>query len=109
MVRELAVRSELVALESDQFKLRVPIKTLAEGGNLERLRTALTQHFARPVRVAVEVSATVGPTAASIAEQARANRQRAAEEAIYADPLVKDLVEGFGASVDPASIKPVGA
>jgi hypothetical protein len=39
-------------------------------------------------------------------EQARAERQRQAEESIYADPFVRELIENFGASVDPASIRP---
>jgi len=106
MVRELATRSELVCAEGDHFRLRVPIKTLAEGGNLEKLKTALTQHFGRAIRVTVDIGATAGPTAAGIAEQARAAKQKRAEEAIYADPFVKELIENFGATVDPASIKP---
>jgi DNA polymerase-3 subunit gamma/tau len=107
MVRELATRSEMISAEGDHFKLRVPIKTLAEGSNLERLKAALAQHFGRPIRTTVEIGATAGPTAASIAEQARAEKQKRAEEAIYADPFVKELIENFGATVDPASIKPI--
>jgi len=107
MVRELATRSELISAAGDHFKLRVPIKTLAEGGNLERLKTALALHFGRTIRVTVEIGATAGPTAASIAEQARAEKQKRAEESIYADPFVRELIENFGATVDPASIKPI--
>jgi len=107
MVRELATRSELISTERDHFKLRVPIKTLAEGSNLERLKAALAQHFGRSIRLSVEIGATAGPTAAGIAEQARAEKQKRAEEAIYADPFVKELIENFGATVDPASIKPI--
>ena len=107
MVRELATRSELISAEGSHFKLRVPIKTLAEGTNLERLKAALAQHFGRPIRTSVEIGATAGPTAAGIAEQARAEKQKRAEEAIYADPFVKELIENFGATVDPASIKPI--
>ncbi len=106
MVRELAARSELIAADGDHFRLRVPIKTLAEGSNLEKLKAALAQHFGRPVRVSIDVGATAGPTAAGIAEQARAEKQKRAEEAIYADPFVKEVIENFGATVDPASIKP---
>jgi DNA polymerase-3 subunit gamma/tau len=109
MVGQLAARAELASFEGDRLNLRVPIRALAEGGNLERLKTALARHFGRPMRVAVEVGATSGPTAAGLAEQARSEKQKAAEEAIYADPLVKELVDSFGASVDPASIKPAEA
>ncbi|MFN3565369.1 MAG: DNA polymerase III subunit gamma/tau [Burkholderiaceae bacterium] len=106
LVRELAVRSELVAVEGDHFKLRVPIKTLLDAGTLDRLKAALAEHFGRPIRVSAEVGSTSGPTAAGLAEQARAERQKRAEDAIYADPFVRELIENFGATVDPQSIRP---
>jgi DNA polymerase-3 subunit gamma/tau len=107
MPRELALRSELVAREGDHFRLRVPVRTLLESGTQERLRAALSEHFGRPVRISAEVGATRGPTAAGLNEEARAQRQRRAEESIYSDPFVRELIENFGASVDPASIKPI--
>ena len=107
MPRELALRSELVARDGDHFQLRVPVKTLLESGAQERLRAALAELLARPVRVSFEIGATRGPTAAGLNEQARAQRQRSAEESIYSDPFVRELIENFGASVDPASIKPI--
>lgn len=106
LVRELAARSELVAAEGDHFKLRVPIKTLLDAGTLDRLKAALAEHFGRPIRVSAEVGSTSGPTAAGLAEQARAERQKRAEDAIYADPFVRELIENFGATVDPQSIRP---
>ena len=104
--RELAVRSELVSAEGNHYKLRVPVKTLAEGGTLDRLKAALTQHLGQPVKLSVEVGATAGPTAKGRADEARAEQQKRAEEAIYADPFVKQLIDNFGATVDPQSIKP---
>jgi DNA polymerase-3 subunit gamma/tau len=55
----------------------------------------------------VEVGATSGPTAAGIAEQARAERQKRAEDAIYGDPFVQQMIESFGAEIDPNSIRPI--
>jgi len=107
MPRELALRSELVAREGDHFQLRVPVKTLLESGAQERLRAALSEHLGRPARISAEVGVTRGPTAAGLNEEARAQRQRRAEESIYADPFVRELIENFGASVDPNSIKPI--
>jgi DNA polymerase-3 subunit gamma/tau len=106
LVRELAQRSELVSHDSDRLKLRVPLKTLLDAGALQKLQTAVSDALGRPMRLAAEVGNTVGPTTASIAEQARAERQRQVEESIYADPFVRELIENFGASVDPASIRP---
>jgi DNA polymerase III subunit gamma/tau len=107
MPRELALRSELVSREGDLFRIRVPVKTLLESGAEARLRAALSEYFGRPTRILAEVGATRGPTAAGLNEEARAQRQRRAEEAIYSDPFVRELIENFGASVDPTSIKPI--
>jgi DNA polymerase-3 subunit gamma/tau len=109
LVRELANRSELVSHEGDAMKLRVPLKTLLDAGTLDKLKVAVSHALGRPIRLSAEVGSTAGPTAAGIAEQARADRQRQAEEAIYADPFVRELLDNFGASVDPASIRPKDA
>jgi DNA polymerase-3 subunit gamma/tau len=107
LARELAAHSELLSSDDDHFRLRVSIKSYAETGNVERLRAVLTQHFGRPMRVSVEVGNTAGATtAATLAEQARSEKQKSAEQAIYADPFVKELIENFGAQVEPQSIRP---
>jgi len=107
LARELAAHSELLSSSDDHFRLRVSIKSYAEAGNVERLRTVLTQHFGRPIRVSVDVGNTAGATtAAALAEQARSEKQKSAEQAIYADPFVKELIENFGAQVEPQSIRP---
>jgi DNA polymerase-3 subunit gamma/tau len=108
LARELAARSELVAIEGDTLRLRVALKTLADQGNVERLKNALSQHFGRPLRLRVEVGSTAGPTATALAEQARAERHERAAAAIYADPFVQQVMKDLGATVDPASIRPVG-
>jgi DNA polymerase-3 subunit gamma/tau len=109
LVKELANRSELVSHEGDAMKLRVPLKTLLDAGTLEKLKAAVSHALGRTIRLSAEVGTTAGPTAAGIAEQARADRQRQAEEAIYADPFVRELLDNFGASVDPSSIRPKDA
>jgi DNA polymerase-3 subunit gamma/tau len=106
LVKELAQRSELVSAEGDHFRLRAPLKTLIEAGTVEKLKAALAAALGRAVRVTAEVGNTKGPTAAGLAAQASAERQRQAEEAIYGDPFVRELIDNFGASVDPASIRP---
>jgi DNA polymerase III subunit gamma/tau len=106
LVKELAQRSELVSADSDHFRLRTPVRTLIEAGTVEKLKTALAAALGRPVRVSAEAGQTSGPTAAGIAAQASAERQKQAEESIYGDPFVRELIENFGATVDPASIRP---
>ena len=107
LARELAAHSELLAADDDHFRLRVAIKSYAEPASVERLRAALTQRFGRPIRVSVEVGSTAGAvTAAALAEQARSERQKNAEQAIRSDPFVQELIENFGAEVEPQSIRP---
>ena len=109
LVKELASRSELVSHEGDVLRLRVPLKTLLDAGTLDKLKAAVSAALGRPIRLTADVGTTAGPTAAGIAEQARAEKQRQAEESIYADPFVRELIDNFGASVDPASIRPKDA
>ncbi len=106
LARELALRSELVSCEGDHFTLRVPVKALLEAGNEARLRAALAEHLGRPVRITTVVGATTGPTATARSQEARAALQKQAEDAIYSDPFVRELIDTFGASVDPGSIRP---
>jgi DNA polymerase-3 subunit gamma/tau len=106
LVRELAQRSELISMQGDQIRLRVPLKTLAEAGTVAKLKSALEAALGRPLRLTTEVGNTTGPTAAGLAAEVSAERQRQAEEAIYGDPFVRELIDNFGASVDPASIRP---
>src|SRR5450631_2740028 len=106
LARELTLRSELVACEGDHFTLRVPVKALLEAGNEARLKVALAEHLGRPVRLTMQLGAVGEATAARRGEEARALRQKQAEDAIYADPFVRELIENFSASVDPRSIRP---
>ena len=46
-------------------------------------------------------------TPAQAASRLRAERQRLAEKSIYADPLVQQMIEQFGAAVRDDTIQPV--
>jgi DNA polymerase-3 subunit gamma/tau len=105
MTRELASGSELIGVEGDVFRLRVAVKALAEAGTVDRLRAALATTLGRPVRLSIEIGET-GDTAAVRAERVRNEKQKRAEQSIYNDPFVQQLIENFGAAVDPSSIKP---
>lgn len=104
--RELARRSELIGREGNTLRLRVDARHLAEPGTVKRLEAALTEALGGPCRVEAEVGAPAGPTAASLDEALRAQRQREAEDAIRSDPFVRELIEQFGAELDPASVRP---
>jgi DNA polymerase-3 subunit gamma/tau len=107
MTRELATRSQLLAADGDHYQLRVPVKALADTSLVDRLKAALAEFLGRPVRLTVTVGAVDGPTAAARAEQERDELQSRAEASIYNDPFVKQLIDNFGAKVDPQSIRPI--
>ncbi len=105
MTRELAAGSELVGIDGDVYRLRVAVKALAEAGTVERLRSALATALGRAVKLSIEFGET-GDTAAARAERTRLEKQKRAEQAIYSDPFVQQLIDNFGAAIDPASIRP---
>jgi DNA polymerase-3 subunit gamma/tau len=104
MVRELALQSQLVARDSDQWLLRVERESLNQPGSRERLSAALaTAGF--PVRLVAEVGrVTDSPARRNAAAAAQA--QLAAEKIVFDDPLVQSLMRDFGAKIVPGSIKP---
>ncbi len=105
MVRELALQSQLVARDSDQWLLRVERESLNQSGNRERLAAALAA-AGYPVRLVAEVGrVTDSPARRNAAKAAQA--QLAAEKIVFDDPLVQSLMRDFGAKIVPGSIKPV--
>jgi DNA polymerase III subunit gamma/tau len=105
MVRELALQSQLVARDIDQWLLRVERESLNQSGNRERLAAALAA-AGYPVRLVAEVGrVTDSPARRNAAKAAQA--QLAAEKIVFDDPLVQSLMRDFGAKIVPGSIKPV--
>ena len=105
MVRELAVQSQLVARDTDQWLLRVERETLNQPGSRERLTQAL--HGAGfAVKLVVEIGrVTDCPARRNLA--ASEEKQRAAEVMIVNDPFVQAMMRDFGAKIVPGSIKPL--
>lgn len=106
-VRQLLMQSELLALVGRRFELLVPIRQLAEASLVERARQLLSAHFGLPVVLQVSAGETTGRTAATRAAEQRARRQEESERAIAADPFVRTLMDEFGATILPDSIKPI--
>ena len=106
-VRQLLAQSELKGVQGQVFQVQVPIRHLAEPSLVERARELLADHFGAEVQLQVTVGQTGGQTAAARASEQQARRQAESEEAIKADPFVRTLLEEFGATILPDSIKPL--
>ena len=105
LVRELAMQSQLVARDTDQWILRVERESLNQPGSRDRLETAL-QLVDFPVKVVVEVGRVTDSPAKRLA-QALAERQLAAEKIIFEDPFVQTLLRDFGGKIVPGTIKAI--
>ena len=106
-VRQLLAQSELKGVQGQVFQVQVPIRHLAEPSLVERARELLADHFGAGVQLQVTVGQTGGQTAAARASEQQARRQAESEEAIKADPFIRTLLEEFGATILPDSIKPL--
>jgi DNA polymerase-3 subunit gamma/tau len=103
LVRELALQSQLIARDSDQWHLRIESESLNQGTARERLQTALNA-AGHAVKLVVEIG-KVSDSPALRNAAAHLEKQKAAEDLIHADPLVQSMIQDFGAKIVPGSIK----
>jgi len=106
-VQQFMHQSELVEADGLRFRVRVPIRPLAEPATVNRVREALGAHFGAPVRLDVEVGRVGEATAAAASARDRAERQAQARASIEADPFVRALIEDFDGAIVPGSVRPI--
>ncbi len=105
LCRELALQSQLVARELDGWLLRVERETLNQPASRDRLQAALVA-LGHEVRITIEVGA-IEDSPARRNKLAAEARQRAAEEAIHADPDVQSMMRDWDAKIVPGTLRPV--
>lgn len=107
--RELAVNCEFEGREGDMLRLSLNAthQQLLTEQSRERLQQALARHYGQPIQLRITASDSADATPAE-RRKLRENRlQEAAREAIEGDPNVQALEDAFGATIKPASIKPI--
>ncbi len=105
MVRELALQSQLIARDTDQWILRVERESLNQAGTRDRLSNAL-KTAGHDVKLVVEIG-RVNDCPARRNTAASQEKQLAAEKIIFDDPFVQSMMRDFGAKIVPGSIKPL--
>ncbi|MDA7416196.1 DNA polymerase III subunit gamma/tau [Xenophilus arseniciresistens] len=105
LTRELALQSQLVGRDVDQWVLRVERESLNQGASREKLQNALAGAGHGSVRLVIEIGAVTDSPARRNRLAAQA-RQLAAEESIRNDPDVQLLMQQWGARIVPGSLKP---
>lgn len=104
LARELALQSQLVARDVDQWLLRVERESLNQTSSREKLQAALAA-MGHGVRIAIEIGA-VADSPARRNKQAADERQRVAEEAIRNDPEVQSMMRDWDAKIVPGTLRP---
>lgn len=104
LARELALQSQLVARDTDQWMLRIERETLNQPSSREKLTAALNA-LGHDVKLVIEIGGVVDSPARRN-KQAADERQRVAEEAIHNDPEVQALMRDFDAKIVPGTLKP---
>lgn len=104
LARELALQSQLVARDDDQWLLRIERESLGQAGSRDKLQGALAA-IGHSVKISIEIGA-VSDSPARRNKQAAEARQREAEEAIHNDPLVQAMMRDFDARIVPGSLRP---
>jgi len=105
MARELALQSQLVARDVDQWLLRIERESLNQPGSRDKLGAALAALGHSGISIAIEIGMVVDSPARRNKQAADA-RQAAAEETIRNDPEVQALIRDFDARIVPGTLRP---
>ncbi|MFM1906572.1 MAG: hypothetical protein RLZZ591_249 [Pseudomonadota bacterium] len=105
LARELALQSQLMQRDADDWRLQVERESLTQPGSRDRLQAALAS-IGHDVRVSVTVGAVIDSPARRNSALAQA-KQQAAEKIILDDPFVQSMMQEFGAKIVPGSIRPL--
>ena len=109
LARELAQHCELRELGETECVLRLA----PAHGHLQmkpapdKLQQALREHLGRPVVLRFELAQTETDTPAATVGRERRERQEQAIASIEQDSFVRDVIEGFDASLVESTIKPI--
>jgi DNA polymerase-3 subunit gamma/tau len=106
LVKQLALQSELKHFDGELIELRLPVERKALTESAQQLKEALRAHFGRAYALKIELGAVSGKTAAEQDAGEKRARQQQAVAAVQGDDFVKELVEGFDATIVESSIKP---
>lgn len=111
LTASIGANCTLVAADDDHWHLHLDPgqSALFNATQQRRLNDALNQHLGRTLKLEVTLQKPEQETPAQAAARRRAERQRAAEASIDADPLVRQLREQFAAVVRDGTIEPLEA
>jgi len=105
MVDQFMRQSEMIEWDGDHFRVRVPVRMMAERAMLDKVREALSAHFGRAIRLSVEIGAVGEQTAEAVARRESAQRLEQASATLEVDPRVRSLLDEFDGVIVPGSVR----
>jgi DNA polymerase-3 subunit gamma/tau len=84
-----------------------PHRHLLEKAYQDKMKTAMSEHYGKPMRLKFSVGSITGMTPAELESREKQAKQSQAIAAIETDPFVRELVENFDARLIVSSIKPI--
>lgn len=108
LARNLALNSALISFDENsmRFAIHEKDKNLLSAMYQDKLAQALQLHFGRKIRLEFTIEGSVNTPAKQVAQE-KAHAQSHAESAIESDTFVQALIQDFGATIIPNSIKPL--
>jgi DNA polymerase-3 subunit gamma/tau len=109
MARELGQHCELRSIGNNKLVLGLsPIhRHLQMKPAQDKLQQALSEYFARPLQLAIELQDVSGNTPAAAAQRHKRERQDQAVASVEQDDFVREVIDLFDATLIESSIKPV--
>ena len=109
LTASIAANCTLVAVDDDRWHLHLdPAQSALFNANQQRrLNDALNQQQGRTITLEVTIQTPEQETPAQAAARRRAERQRQAEQSIQDDPLIRQMMQQFAATVRAGTIEPV--
>ncbi|TDI82272.1 MAG: DNA polymerase III subunit gamma/tau [Betaproteobacteria bacterium] len=109
MTKMLAQNCEMKSFSTDNIELCVQEKYehLLEKTYQDKIKTALSEHFRKPIRLKFSVGSVAGMTPAELNTRERQAKQLQAITAIETDSFVRELIDNFDAKLIISSIKPI--
>ncbi len=107
LARMLALQCELDRFTDNTLHLRLPVaqKHLIEKSYQDKLREALSKHFGRAIRLEISLTEAEANTPIKQQNEARAQRQTAAENLVRDDSFVRDAINQLDARI--VSVEPI--
>jgi DNA polymerase-3 subunit gamma/tau len=109
MAQQLAKHCVLESFVDEQMTLCLSqeFKHLQTKMACDKLQIALSQYFAKPIKLAIILGKIETPTPAIVEQNNRQAKQQQANDAIAQDSFVRDIQRELGANVLTDSIKPI--